>query len=895
MTALALTLLAPFMLALVMVLAAMMTAGVVYAALVGELQTNLAALQDLDSRPIFQTTKIYDRNGILLHEVFDEGRRTWVNLSDVPVPMRQATIAVEDDTFYTNPGIDVPSIMRAAWLNVRYGPSGGGGSTITQQLVRHIAFDYEERVSRSYVRKLKEILLAIIMTRSRSKDEILEYYLNEIYYGNLAYGAEAAALTFFDKSIREVNLAESAMLAGLPQAPLSLDPFNDLEAAKERQRVVLNLMVKNGFITQAEADAAFAEPLNLVLPEIDLLAPHFVVYVRHELEEMFGPEMVSQGGLTVYTTLDLRFQQLAENLAREHVAKLKDEHHLTNAALVTLQPDTGQILAMLGSVDYQDDEIDGRVNVTIRERQPGSSIKPITYVTAFEQGISPAKVIWDVETEIPLDDGEIYRPKNYDDDFHGPVRLREALANSYNIPAVKLLNEVGIANTLDTAHRMGIRGLQHEPEYYGLSLTLGGGEVTLLDLTTAYATLSNEGRYVPPQAILRVVASDGTVIYEYKQPEAQPVLDPRVVYLVTDILSDNAARTSEFGSNSALKLSQPVAAKTGTTNDFRDNWTLGYTPYLTVGVWAGNSDNSPMTKSSGLTGAAPLWHDYMEGIFASPELLTELREIIGPLPQTFERPAGIAEFSVCRLSSLREPTSECPAWQRELYIEEFGRPLADEGVVYQRVASTQLPVGQVEVLVDQIVSQERGERAKEPGAANGNKDLAQDTRRPDKPAICPLPPGSAGPETLFLIAPAGRKERAHVREWALRHGWPVLIDDLCIGEGVAALPEGQSVSATWRIKSPAPDAVISDAVPVIGTANFGHNEVQFYKVEWGHGDEPTEWVTMGNIHDQPVIDGQLELWYAGGLPPGRYSLRLVLVKADANELPPYKVSVTVAR
>ncbi|MFQ5856565.1 MAG: transglycosylase domain-containing protein [Anaerolineae bacterium] len=917
--ALALTLVAPFIIALAVLLAGGLTAGVVYASLADELQTNLATLEAIGRRQIFQTTKIYDRDGRLLNEVFDEGRRTRVRLSDVPVHMRQATIAVEDDTFYTNPGIDVAGILRSAWRVLRYRQIMGGGSTITQQLVRHVAFSYEERVSQSYIRKLKEILLALILTRSLSKDDILEYYLNEIYYGNLAYGAEAAAQTFFDKSISEVTLAESALLAGLPQAPLSLDPFTDLglEATKKRQRTVLNLMVKNGFISPAEAEAAFEEPLELTPPKVNLLAPHFVVYVRQQLEEMFGPEQVSRGGLTVYTTLDLRFQQLAEKLAREHVAELREEHNLTNAALVALQPGTGQILAMLGSVDYEDDSIDGRVNVAIRERQPGSSIKPITYVTAFEQGLTPAKVIWDVETEIPLaEEGELYRPRNYDEDFHGPVRLRDALANSYNIPAIKLLGEVGIAKTLDTAHRMGIRGLQKDPTYYGLSLTLGGGEVTLLDLTTAYATLANEGGHVPPQAILWVADSDGKVIYEYDPPEPQQMLDPRAVYLVTDILSDNAARTPEFGPNSALKLSQPAAAKTGTTSDFRDNWTLGYTPYLTVGVWAGNSDNSPMIRSSGLTGAAPMWHDFMEGVFASPELLSELREIINPLPQTFARPEGIVEAEICVLSSLQEPVAECPQKRREIFIQpddgedaavvhasdeaKRRQPWDDEGVVYQRAASTRLPVEQVKGLIDEIMALEEEEREKrreelgvsEEEAAEEDENLVEDVTEPEKPAICPLPQGSSGLEALFFLPPEDEHERAKVREWALRHGWPVLIEELCVGEGVV-LPAGEVIHATWRIKSPSSGGVISTTVPIMGTANFSRDQVLFYKVEWGRGEEPSEWITMGQTHEQPVIDDQLEVWHAEGFPPGQYSLRLVLVKTDGNELPPYKVTVTV--
>lgn len=914
--ALCFSLITPLLIAVAALLAGGVTTGIVYAALADELQQNLATLETIERRQIFQSTKIYDRNGKLLNEVFDEGRRTRVELSEVPVHMRQASIAVEDDTFYTNPGIDVGGILRSVWRLALYRQIMGGGSTITQQLVRHIAFSYEERVSQSYVRKFKEIILALILTQSRDKDEILEHYLNEIYYGNLSYGAEAAAQTFFGKPISEVTLPEATMLAGLPQAPLNLDPFTDLPAVKRRQETVLNLMVRSGFITQEEADAAYAEPLKLTPPKIEMLAPHFVIYVRKQLEEMFGPKMVTQGGLTVYTTVDLRFQRAAERLAREHVAELREEHNLTNAALVAVQPDTGQILAMLGSVDYADESIDGQVNVAVRERQPGSSIKPITYVTAFEQGMTPADVIWDVETEIPLEEGKVYRPQNYDEEFHGLVRLREALANSYNVPAIKLLREAGIAETLDTAHRMGIQGLQQAPNYYGLSLTLGGGEVTLLDLTTAYATLSNAGGYVPPQAIMWVTDSEGVVLYEYEPPKPQQVLDPRSVYLVTDILSDNEARTPEFGPDSALKVSQPAAAKTGTTNDFRDNWTLGYTPYLTVGVWAGNSDNGRMVDSSGLTGAGPLWHDFMEEVFASPALLSELRETLGDLPQVFERPAGIIEAEICRLASVREPTAECPEKRREVFIdpsvneedaesetadeEEQREPWEEEDVVFRRAPATRLPVAQVKALVEEIVAREEEAREKrreefeipEEEGAEEEEDLVQDTTEPEKPAVCPLPPGSAGPPTIFLLPPENEAERAKVREWALRHGWPVLIEELCVGEGVA-LPTGEVINATWRIKSPSSGDVVTTIVPIVGTASFNRDQVLFYKVEWGRGEEPGEWITMGQTHDQPVVDGQLEVWHAEGMPPGQYSLRLVLVKTDGNELPAYKVTVTV--
>ena len=650
-------------------------------------------LWDIAERELFQTTRIYDRHGVLLYEIFEEGRRTWVPLEEIPLALRQATIATEDSTFYTNPGVDWHGILRALWQSLIYGRPMSGGSTITQQLVRRLMFSPEERAERSLARKIKEISLALALTRTHSKDEILEMYLNEIYYGHLAYGVAAAAQTYFNKHVSELDLAECALLAGPPQAPSRLNPSVNPEGAKARQRVVLRLMVENGFITSEEAKAAYAQPLKLVPPEHKMLAPHFVLYVRKQLEEKYGPERVARGGLSVITTLDLRYQRLAEEVARRHIAKLREEHGATNAALVAIQPATGEILAMLGSVDYHDASIDGQVNMALSERQPGSSIKPITYVTALQRGLTLATVLWDIPTEIPLGDGRVYRPTNYDGRYHGPVRLRAALANSYNVPAVKLLRKVGIAEMLETAHRMGIRGLQRPPDYYGLSLTLGGGEVSLLDLTAAYATLANQGRYVAPVAILRVVDGQGRVLEEYEGPRPQPALDPRAAYLITDVLSDNEARTPAFGADSPLRLSRPAAAKTGTTSDWRDAWTVGYTPYRAVGVWVGNSDNRPMRELPGLRGAAPIWHDFMEGVFAD-EALQEVLKVRGqPLRWKFPRPEGLEEAEICDLSSL-DYGPECPRMVKELFIEGTVPDESARGTVTLRVLPLPVEIAQ---------------------------------------------------------------------------------------------------------------------------------------------------------------------------------------------------------
>ena len=595
----------------------------VYVDLKDEIDAGVSALAGARERETFETTRIYDRDGELLWEFFGEGNRTTVALSDIPLELQAATIAVEDDTFYENIGLDAPSLVAALVANLRNRDDRPvGGSTITQQLVRHIAFDYEERSTVSYSRKTKEIVLAWTMNRQFSKDEILEMYLNEIYYGNLAYGVEAAADTYFGKSAAELTLAEAALLAGLPQSPVELDPLTNLEGAKARQWLVLSLLVGDGKITQAAADAAYLAPLNFVAQEVSLKAPHFAVYVRQQLEAQFGAEQVANGGLRVTTTLDLDYQRLAEFLARQHVDQVGPEHNLNNAALIALKPGTGEILAMLGSVDYRDERIDGHVNVTLSPQQPGSAIKPLTYAAALAATDpdgnplwSAADLLWDVEVSYPQFNGDVYEPVNYDERFHGPVRLRDALANSYNIPAVLLLQDLGVPRFLEFARQMGLESLGDDPGQYGLSLTLGGAEVTPLELTTAYATLANGGYRIPPATILRVENSSGEVLYAYEPPAPQSVLDPRVAFLVTDILDDDAARVPAMGRDNPLALPFPAAAKTGTTNDYRDNWTVGYTPGLVVGVWAGNADNSPMVDISGLTGAAPLWSDFMQSVY----------------------------------------------------------------------------------------------------------------------------------------------------------------------------------------------------------------------------------------------------------------------------------------
>lgn len=827
-----------------------------------DLNKALEQLQNYDSRQNFQTTRIYDRRGNLLDEVYSEGRRTWVPLDEIPETLIQATIATEDKTFYTNPGIDPLAIGRAALQNVQAGTIVSGGSTITQQLVRLIALPYEQRIQQTVARKMAESVLATRLTRMWSKDKILETYLNEIYYGHQAYGVAAAAETYFGKPVSKLTLAESALLAGLPQAPGRLDPHRNFEAAKRRQADVLRLMVEAGYITQAQADAAYREELILKRPQRVRRASHFVDYVLQVLERAYGRDAVRRGGLRVTTTLDSRYQRLAEEIARRHVEKLRDKHNLTNAAVVVIQPQTGQILAMVGSVNYNDATIDGQVNMAVSPRQPGSAIKPITYAAAFEKGLTPATIVWDIPTPFPLEDGQIYKPKNYDDKFHGPLRLRDALANSYNVPAVKVLNEIGISTMIDKAHAMGITGLRRGPAYYGLSVTLGGGEVSLLDLSTAYATLANGGGYVPPTPVLKVVDGTGETLYEYRRPRPRPAVDPAAAFLVTDILSDNEARWPAFGRNNPLDLGRPVAVKTGTTTDFRDNWTLGYTPYLVVGVWTGNADNSPMKNVSGVRGAAPLWRELMESIFRLPSLHDVLRVDGRPLLDTFERPDNVESAEICDIADLRAGLG-CRRWYEEFFIKGT------------------------------FDAAEPGERAV---AAGGEAEAGG-------ALFCPIPKQTgASREALIqslnvLVPPPDPEEAERVRAWAAEQGIPLASTEPCTPEILIQLPPGAAnvvpVNATWRITSPAPGDVITDNVPIMGTAVFNPSDVAFYKVEFARSEAPLTWITMGQTHTTPVRDGQLEMWYAAGLPPGSYMLRLVLVKPDGNWLPPYEVPVRV--
>lgn len=583
------------------------------------------------------TTEFFDRNGKLLYRLYEGRNRTLVNLKDLPPYLVQATIAAEDKNFYSHSGVDVVAIARAVYANLVYHRLEGA-STITQQLIKNTLLTPEK----SFTRKIKEVILAIWTEKTYTKNEILQMYLNEAPYGGPAWGIEAASQTFFGQSSHDLTLAQAAFLAGLPASPTQYSPYGtNPELGKVRQKEVLSRMVQNKFLTQTQADEAYAENLQIKSQISDIKAGHFVMYVKDFLSQKYGQRVVSQGGLKITTTLDLRLQEATEQIVSEEAEKLLPLN-VGNAAAMVTDAKTGQILAMVGSKDYHN-EVFGAFNVALSWRQPGSSIKVATYATAFKQGFSPGNTI--IDEAITFKDkwgGPPYSPVNYDGKYHGPVSLRTALGSSYNIPAVKVLNTVGIGDMIQTAKDLGITTF-NEPQRYGLSLTLGGAEVKMIDMMTLYGSLSQMGTKKVSTPILKVTDSQGNVLEEYED-QPTPAVSPEVAYLITDVLADNNARAPSFGVNSLLKINgKTVAVKTGTSDNKRDNWTFGYTPSFVVGVWVGNNDNSPMNPllTSGVTGAAPIWNRIMNTLLqSSPD-------------EQFTRPTGIVEAQVDGRRDLR--------------------------------------------------------------------------------------------------------------------------------------------------------------------------------------------------------------------------------------------------
>ena len=647
----------------------------------------LPSAEVLAAREIVASTKIYDRNGELLYKIYKDENRTPTELSSIPDHVIKATLAIEDSEFYTHPGFSVKGMVRAMIRNYQRGELTGG-STITQQLVKNTLLTPEKTLTR----KLREIVLAVKVEMEYSKDEILEMYLNEVSYGGTAYGIQEAAVMYFNKNVKDLNLAEAALLAGLPMSPTDYSPFgSNPEASMIRRLEVLRLMEENGFITYEERIATQQEQITFAVNRIDMKAPHFVMYVRQQLEQKYGKEMVEQGGLEVYTTLDYEVQTIAEEVVKEEVEKISSLN-VGNGAAVVMSPSSGQILAMVGSKNYFDYDNDGNVNVITALRQPGSAIKIVNYAYALSNGYTLATIIDDSPVTFIVKGSPPYQPRNYDGGYRGRISLRSALAESRNVPAVKVLDSYGVNNMIEHGKKMGITTWEDQNRF-GLSLTLGGGEVRLLDLAKVYATVANYGKSPDITTILKVTDYKGNVLESneckdnessifialadrissevsasqsaIKLPfreavcEGEKVLDPRVAFMLTDILKDNSARTPAFGSNSLLNIHghPEVAVKTGTTNNLRDNFTIGYNQNYLVAVWVGNNDNTPMSRiASGITGASPIFNKIMSHILydqPSSEWIV---------------PSGLVKLDICPYTATL-PCSGCPI-TTEWFLEE---------------------------------------------------------------------------------------------------------------------------------------------------------------------------------------------------------------------------------
>lgn len=617
---------------------------------------DLPSPNKINSRLLAESTKIMDREGNLIYEVHGDKNRTVISFDEMPQYVKDATVAIEDKEFYKHRGFSIRGITRAFTGVLTKDRSKGGGSTITQQFVKNALLNSE----RKYSRKIKELILSVEIEILYSKDNILKMYLNEIPYGSNAYGIEVAAKTYFDKNAKDLTVAESAVLAALPQAPTYLSPYGShKDKLMERKNLILNEMAKQGFITQEQADQAKQEKLVFSKRRESITYPHFVMYVKEKLVEKYGEKLVEEGGLKVTTTIDPHKQKIAEDVIEKKAPPLLKKYGGSNASLTSIDPKTGQILTMVGSVNYFDETNDGNVNVSIRERQPGSSFKPFAYATAWaKNNFGPGTPIYDLETD--FGGKPPYKPSNYDGKEHGVQTMRASLAQSLNIPAVKTLYLAGIKETINTAHNMGITSLNQDPSHYGLSLVLGSGEVKLLDMTSAYGVFANKGEKKESTSILKVENSKGKILEEYKDTKGKQVVDPQIAYLMSNVLSDNSARAPIFGNNSPLVLkNRPVAAKTGTTQEWRNAWTMGYTPSLAAGVWAGNNDNSPMSKGAdGGFLAATLWNEYMT------------KALSGTVVEQFEKPQGIKKITIDKITGKRPMqgsqtvTDEFPSWYK---------------------------------------------------------------------------------------------------------------------------------------------------------------------------------------------------------------------------------------
>ncbi len=643
--------------------------GILLLLLVAFIIKDIPSPTNLGSTSMPQSTQIYDRNGRLLYTVYSNKNQSFVPLSQIPKHMQQATIAIEDKDFYQHGAIDLRGIARA-FISIVIHKQLQGGSTLTQQLVKTSLLTPE----RTITRKVKEIILSFATEAIYPKSKILELYLNQVPYGGTAYGVEAASETYFGKKVQDLDIAEAALLAGLPEAPTTYSPFGSHpELAKQRQEQVIKNMHDQGYITAEQEQKALKEKLVYQKVSSNIEAPHFVLYVKDLLIQKYGQQTVEEGGLKVTTSLDLKLQEYAQATVSAEVSSLKP-YNVSNGAAVISDPKTGEILAMVGSKDYFDTSIDGNVNIALSLRQPGSSIKPINYAVGLIHGYTAATPFADSRICFPNANAPAYCPVNYDGKFHGIVQMRFALANSINIPAVKMLKLNGVPSMIATASAMGITTFT-DPQRYGLSLTLGGGEVSMLQMMTAYGVFANSGYRIDLHPILKVTDSRGKVLEEYK-PLASPIFGRKVLpegvsFIISSILSDNDARAQEFGTNSPLRIGNlPVAVKTGTTNDFRDNWTFGYTPSYVVGVWVGNNDNHPMSGLvSGITGAAPIWHALMAHVLENKT------------SEPFGRPPDVIQKAICAISGLipgADPASRCQT-RFEFFVKGTEPKMVDLG------------------------------------------------------------------------------------------------------------------------------------------------------------------------------------------------------------------------
>src|SRR5574341_194759 len=822
-------------------------------------------ITDLQGRALqFETTRIRDRNGSILYEINDPqgGRRDYVTLNEVSPWVVVATVATEERNYFTNPGFSIYDITRAVVQNYREGRVVSGASTITQQLTRALLLTEEERTERTYRRKIKEIFLAAELGRRFTKQEVLELYLNQIYYGNLAYGIEAAAQTYFNKSARDLTMAEAAFLAGLPQAPAFWDPVTNREGALIRQQQVVTLMLEAGCLDtgntgldlsqycvtsntllspEYRADLDRINAMTFNPPAIQAKYPHWVVYVQQQLEAnpTIGPAIYTSG-FDVYTTLDPRLQDAAQSHVESALAGLTDRN-VNNASVVVIDVHTGAILAMVGSRDFDDEAIDGQVNVALTPQQPGSSIKHFTYLTAFEKGWTPATIIWDVPFEYEIPGFGTYAPVNYDGRFRGPVSVRYAIANSLNVPAVTALDYVGVPALLELLNRFGITSLGTEANEnnFGLSLTLGAGEVYLLEWTNAYATIASGGVFRPVYAIERVERNGQLVEgYPYQVPPGEQVIKPTYAYLLQSILSDKEARRDSFGPDSVISPPYPAGAKTGTTNDFRDNWTMGFTSEIAVGVWVGNTDNTPMVNVTGVTGAGPIWRGVMDvAVQWYP-------------PQEFKRPDGVFNQTVCKDDGA-EPSQYCVEHSStitEIFAIDTPPPKAEESI-YRTLR------------VDSFTGLIANEHC---------LDYTQ--------------------EGFFLVFPNHSQLidiRPVIRLWLTTtdRGTAWLTERGISPDVLQKLPPEEECGPDTprpllEITNPQPGSEQSGEVIVMGSVdapNFSH-----YVIDFGLSEDPQGWGSVQGPTSQPIINGALGRFDVSELPNGPGPIRLVVFDKEGH-------------